>query len=88
MLSRTGQLLREIAKFRPNTAVIGVINNEKLINGFGITSSVFVSINSISEFTAIKNDFSLARNVLEPFGVEKGDTFLVVENEKMVQFVY
>lgn len=88
VLSRTGQLLREIAKFRPNTAVIGVINNEKLINGFGITSSVFVSINSISEFTAIKNDFSLARNVLEPFGVEKGDTFLVVENEKMVQFVY
>ncbi|MDW2929894.1 pyruvate kinase [Mesomycoplasma ovipneumoniae] len=88
VLSRTGELLKAIAKFRPNTAVIGVVNNEKLISGFGITSSVFVSINSISEFNAIKSDFNLARNVLKPFGAEKGDTFLVVENEKMVQFVY
>ncbi|AJC49932.1 pyruvate kinase [Mesomycoplasma flocculare ATCC 27399] len=88
VLSRTGELLKTIAKFRPNTAVIGVVNNEKLINGFGIISSVFVSINSISEFAEIKKDFNLARQVLKPFGVEKGDTFLVVENEKMVQFVY
>ncbi|WP_374958955.1 pyruvate kinase [Mycoplasma sp. 'Moose RK'] len=88
VLSRTGQLLKTIAKFRPNTAVIGVLNNEKLINGFGITSSVFVSINSINEFEAIKKDYNHARNVLKPFGVEKGDTFLVVENEKMTQFIY
>nr|WP_318023976.1 pyruvate kinase [Mesomycoplasma bovoculi] len=88
VLSRTGELLKTIAKFRPNTAVIGVLNNPDLIGGFGITSSVFVSLNSLADFQAIKSDYKLAREVLKPFGVQPGDTFLVVENEKVTEFTY
>ena len=43
ILSRTGNLLTEAAKFRPNTNILGVTNNEKQITQFGITSSVFNS---------------------------------------------
>ncbi|MGV2393792.1 UNVERIFIED_CONTAM: pyruvate kinase [Campylobacter lari] len=40
VLSRTGKLLSEVAKFRPNTIIIGVVNDEKQIGAFGITNSV------------------------------------------------
>ncbi|MXR09010.1 pyruvate kinase [Mycoplasma hyorhinis] len=88
VLSRTGQLLSTIAKFRPNTAVIGIINDAKLIGGFGITSSVFVANESLELFKEIKADFAHARRVLSTYGAEPGDKFLVVENDKIVEFIF
>ncbi|CAT04885.1 pyruvate kinase [Mesomycoplasma conjunctivae] len=88
VLSRTGQLLKNIAKFRPNTAVIGVVNDKNVIGSFGITSSVFVSLDSINFFAAIKKDITKAREVLKPFGAQPGDVFVVVENDKMTEFIY
>nr|WP_318033478.1 pyruvate kinase [Mycoplasmopsis cynos] len=40
VLSRTGELLKRVAKFRPNSIVIGILENEKLLGGFGAYSSV------------------------------------------------
>ncbi|RMX36087.1 pyruvate kinase [Mycoplasmopsis fermentans] len=87
VLSRTGQLLSEVAKFRPNTLIVGILNDENLIGGFGVTSSVWVSLDSIELFAKIKKDKSKALNALKPYGVKKGDRFLVVENESITEFV-
>ncbi|ADE19416.1 pyruvate kinase [Mycoplasma crocodyli] len=87
VLSRTGQLLKEVAKFRPNTAIIGVLNDEKLIGAFGITSSVFVSVDSLKLFNKIKENHAIATEALEPYGVQPGDRFLVVENHSITEHI-
>ncbi|NQZ29105.1 MAG: pyruvate kinase [Mycoplasmatales bacterium] len=88
VLSRTGELLREVAKFRPNTAVIGILNDEKMIGGFGITSSVFPSLDSLELFDKIKANPAEAKEALKAYGAKAGDKFLVVENEKTTEFVF
>ncbi|MCU9939963.1 hypothetical protein NW739_04510 [Mycoplasmopsis felis] len=61
VLSRTGELLKRVAKFRPNTITIGLVNDEKLLNGFGVYSGVFVSVDSKELFFEVKKDTSKAR---------------------------
>ncbi|VEU59202.1 pyruvate kinase [Mesomycoplasma neurolyticum] len=85
VLSRTGRLLKKVAMFRPNTAIIGIINDIELIGSFGITSSVFVSKDSIDLFSKIKQNPHYAKNALIPFGAKPGDKFLIVENEKIIK---
>ncbi|WP_435129407.1 pyruvate kinase [Mycoplasma sp. 6243] len=85
VLSRTGHLLKHVSKFRPNTITIGLVDNEKLINGFGIYSGVFVSVDSKKLFNEIKADYNKAQLALVPYGIQKGDKFLVVENEKFTE---
>ncbi|WP_027121252.1 pyruvate kinase [Mycoplasma leonicaptivi] len=87
VLSRTGELLKRVAKFRPNSLVIGVLDNEKLLGGFGAYSSVFVSVDSKNLFSEIKKDTSKAELALVPYGIQSGDKFLVVENEKITEEV-
>ncbi|EFF41760.1 pyruvate kinase [Mycoplasmopsis alligatoris] len=87
VLSRSGQLLKEVAKFRPNTSIIGILNNPKLIGAFGITSSVFTSVDSLKLFAKIKDDHSVALEALEPYGAQPGDRFLVVENHSITEHV-
>ncbi len=88
VLSKTGELLKEVAKFRPNTAIIGLINDEKKIGAFGITSSVFTSLRSKELFSAIKEDAKLVKEALRPFSAKDGDKFLLVENEKITEFTF
>ncbi|WP_033160895.1 pyruvate kinase [[Mycoplasma] collis] len=88
VLSRTGKLLKKVAMFRPDTAIIGILNDEKLIGAFGITSSVFVSKNSIELFSKIKSNPHFSKQALVPFGAKPGDKFLIVENEKIIKGVY
>ncbi|MBN4083735.1 pyruvate kinase [Mycoplasma sp. CSL10137] len=85
VLSRTGELLKHVSKFRPNTITIGVLNNDKLINGFGAYSGVFVSVDSLDLFDKVKADNSLAEEALRPYGIQKGDKYLVVENERFTE---
>lgn len=87
VLSRTGQLLAEVAKFRPNTNILGVTNHDKQVTQFGITSSVFVYPET-SAFDAIKQDASKARDVVERFGGQAGDKYLVIENDKITEFTF
>ncbi|VEU70129.1 pyruvate kinase [Mycoplasmopsis glycophila] len=85
VLSRTGELLKQVAKFRPNTTIIGVVNDPKMVKGFGIYSSVFTSLDSEALFPIVKADHAKAIESLAPYGIQKGDRFLVVENEKMTE---
>ena len=87
VLSRTGQLLSEVAKFRPNTNILGVTNHEKQVTQFGITSSVFV-FPEVNAFNDIKADKSKARDVVERFGGKAGDKYLVVENDQITEFTF
>ena len=87
VLSRTGQLLSEVAKFRPNTNILGVTNDKKQTTLFGITSSVFMSLDT-TMFDKIKEDKTEARKVVAKFGGKKGDKFLVVENEEINEFTF
>ncbi|WP_322962107.1 pyruvate kinase [Mycoplasmopsis cynos] len=82
VLSRTGELLKRVAKFRPNSIVIGILENEKLLGGFGAYSSVFVSVDSKKLFNLIASDAKNAVEALKPYGIQEGDKFFVVENEK------
>lgn len=84
VLSRTGELLSEVAKFRPNTKIIGITNNEKIISSFGITSSVFM-FPSITAFNDLKKDKSLAKSIVKKFSDGKSCKFLIVENEQIIK---
>lgn len=86
--STTGALLQTIAKYRPNTAIIGIVNDANMIGKFGVTNSVFVSRDSIKYFAEIKNDFSKGKEVLAPFGAKSGDKFLVVDNHDTKEFTF
>ncbi|MFV8470364.1 pyruvate kinase [Mycoplasma sp. VS509_3] len=86
-LSRTGTLLKEVAKFRPNSTIIGVVNNPLLVNAFGSYSSVWTSVDSEALFPLIKKDHKNAVTALEPYGIQKGDQFLVVENDVITEHV-
>ncbi|WP_036464150.1 pyruvate kinase [Mycoplasmopsis sturni] len=88
VLSKTGQLIKQIAKFRPNATVIGLLENQKLINGFGIYSGVFVSLDSSSLYSKVKEDHQNASEALVPYSVQKGDKFLVVENTKITEHTF
>ncbi|QSF13847.1 pyruvate kinase [Mycoplasma sp. Mirounga ES2805-ORL] len=85
VLSDTGRLLSEVAKFRPNTIIIGIINDEKLINSFGVTYGVWNSVDSKKLFKKIKRDFKYAKDALKPYNVEKGEKFLIVEQGNVLE---
>ena len=86
--SKSGQLLSEIAKYRPNAAIIGLVGDEKQIGKFGVTNSVFVSLDSIKFFNEVKDDFEKAREVLKPFYHNKGDKFLVIDEHNEKEFTF
>lgn len=88
VLSRTGQLLKEVAKFRPNTTIVGVVNDSKLLGEFGVISSVWMSLDSLELFEKIRLDKHEAVKALLPYGLEKGDKFLVVQNDLVYEFSY
>ena len=86
--STTGELLNEIAKYRPNAAIIGLVGDEKQIGKFGITNSVFVSLDSVKLFKECKDDFSKAKEALKPYFPKSGDKFLVVDRHKEEEFTF
>ena len=86
VLSRSGALLKEVAKFRPNVAILGVVADEKQINKFGVTSSVFVYPET-SMFETVKAEREIAsKNVVTRFEGQPGDKYLVVENEEITEY--
>ncbi|BBA22129.1 pyruvate kinase [Mycoplasmopsis bovirhinis] len=85
VLSRTGELLKRVAKFRPNTLTIGILNDEKLLGGFGAYSGVFVSVESKKLFALIKESTCKGVEALRPYGIQQGDKYIVVENDKFTE---
>ena len=86
--STTGDLLNAIAKYRPNAAIIGLVDDEEMIGKFGVTNSVFVSLRSKELFATVRDDFKKAAEALKPFDPQKGDKYLVVDRHKSEEFTY
>ena len=86
--STTGDLLNAIAKYRPNAAIIGLVDDEEMIGKFGVTNSVFVSLRSKELFATVRDDFKKAAEALKPFDPQKGDKYLVVDRHKSEEFIY
>jgi pyruvate kinase len=86
VLSRTGKLLTQIAKLRPNTNILGVTNDPKQTTQFGITFSVFMDIN-VENFAIIKANHAEAKKVVFKYGAKPGDKYLVVENDSIDEYV-
>lgn len=86
--STTGELLDAIAKYRPNAAIIGLVDDEEMIGKFGVTNSVFVSLRSKELFASVKDDFKKAVEALKPFEPQKGDKYLVIDRHKSEEFTY
>ena len=85
VLSRTGKLLSTVSQFRPNTAILGVTNDEKQTTQFGITSSVFMEPDT-KLFDEYKADHSKAIKTVKKYGGKPGDKYLVVENESIDEY--
>ncbi|MGL5522285.1 MAG: pyruvate kinase [Metamycoplasmataceae bacterium] len=86
--SNTGKLLESIAQFRPNAAIIGIVSDKDLITKFGITNSVFVSMDSIKLYDEIKKDFNKAKEALIPFFAQSGDSYLVADKHNTEEKVF
>ena len=86
VLTRTGQLISEISKYRPNANIIGITNDKRQTTQFGITSSVFMDMDT-SHFDALKKDPSKSIEIAKKFGAKKGDKYILAENEKITEFV-
>lgn len=88
VLSDSAQLLRRIAQYRPNTLIIGIVNNPKIIGSFGVTSSVFISRDSLKFYERGKINHLFLRDVLKPFYPKRGERFLVIENGETAEYSY
>ncbi|QEH61536.1 pyruvate kinase [Spiroplasma chinense] len=81
VLSRTGELLKTISKFRPNVTILGVCETEKLWTAFGAWHSIFMNkVDSIDE--AIANP-SVISEIARSWGAKKGTEILVVRSEEI-----
>ncbi|PPE04968.1 pyruvate kinase [Entomoplasma ellychniae] len=79
VLSRTGALLKTISKFRPNVAILGVSESERLLTAFGAWHSIFMS--KTNDLTALEeNDVELSKIALH-WGAKSGQKILIVRNK-------
>ncbi|TPR53863.1 pyruvate kinase [Metamycoplasma neophronis] len=88
VLSHTGQLLKEISRYRPNANIIGVVSDDKLVWSFGITAGVFCEKHSVAIRNLIKFNHAAGAQVLENYGVKKGDKFIVVDSLNITTHEY
>ncbi|AHB36028.1 pyruvate kinase [Spiroplasma apis] len=81
VLSRTGELLKTISKFRPNVTILGICENEKLWTAFGSWHSIFMNrVENIDE--AVANP-SLLSEIARSWGAKKGEEILIVRSENI-----
>jgi len=79
ILSRTGELLKTISKFRPNVTILGVCENKYLWSIFGCWHSIFMNI--VNELNAIWSTPELAGDIARSWGAKKGEEILIVKND-------
>ncbi|PZW00593.1 pyruvate kinase [Metamycoplasma auris] len=80
VLSHSGKLLKEIAKYRPNAYIIGIVSDDKLVWSYGVTAGVFCEKHSEAIRGLIKHDHEAGRQILGAYGARKGDKFIVVDS--------
>ncbi|WP_339029649.1 pyruvate kinase [Spiroplasma endosymbiont of Cantharis nigra] len=79
VLSRTGELLRTISKFRPNVTILGVCDKEELWTGFGAMHSIFM--NKVKSIDQVINNKDVLIEIARSWGAKKGEEILIVKNE-------
>lgn len=85
VLSRTGQLLKALSKFRPNTFVIGVSNDDKLYTTFGCYHSIFM--NKVSDYeNFIQSDEEILA-VAKSWGAKTGQKVLFMRSTEIRELV-
>ncbi|WP_338972637.1 pyruvate kinase [Spiroplasma endosymbiont of Panorpa germanica] len=85
VLSRTGELLKTISKFRPNVTILGVSADEKLYNAFGSWHSIFM--NQCKDFDAVSKDEVELSNIAKSWGAKTKEKVLVVRNEEIKEII-
>ncbi|RMA79029.1 pyruvate kinase [Metamycoplasma subdolum] len=88
VLSHTGALLKEVAKYRPNALVVGIVHYDNLVYSFGITNGVYVEQHSEAVRQIIKLDHDNARKALEKFDIQPGDKYIVVDSLNITEHTY
>ncbi|WP_339021312.1 pyruvate kinase [Spiroplasma endosymbiont of Atherix ibis] len=81
VLSRTGELLRTISKFRPNVTILGVCDNKKLWTGFGAMHSIFM--NQVANLDSFMDDQKAISEVAKSWGAKSGERILFVRSENI-----
>ncbi|ASP28627.1 pyruvate kinase [Spiroplasma corruscae] len=81
ILSRTGELLKTISKFRPNVTILGVCQEDKLLNAFGAWHSIFM--NKVNDIDKCWSNQEEINEIARFWGVKKGEEFLVVRSEEI-----
>ncbi|WP_342268687.1 pyruvate kinase [Spiroplasma endosymbiont of Aspidapion aeneum] len=83
--SRTGSLLKEVSKFRPNVRILGVCPEEKLWTAFGVWHSVFMT--KIDDFDKFILDKKAINDVAKNHGAKPGEKILFVRNETIEDII-
>ncbi|AUM62433.1 pyruvate kinase [Spiroplasma monobiae] len=81
VISRTGELLKTISKFRPNVTILGVCDNDKLWTGFGAMHSIFM--NKVENLDSFMEDEKAISEVAKSWGAKSGERILFVRNENI-----
>ncbi|AHI52576.1 pyruvate kinase [Spiroplasma culicicola] len=79
VLSRTGELLKTISKFRPNVTILGVCDDPKLWNAFGAWHSIFM--NKVDSIDEVAENPVLLGEIARSWGAKKGEEILIVKSE-------
>lgn len=88
VLSHSGKLLKEVAKYRPNAFIVGVVSDDKLVWSYGITAGVFCEKHSEAVRALIKYNHDAGCQVLTSYGAKKGDKFIVVDSLNITSHEY
>ncbi len=81
VLSKTGELLKALSKFRPNTVILGVSSNEKLYTAFGCYHSIFMTkVDDYEKF--IKSDEEISY-IAQSYGAKVGSKILFMRSEEI-----
>ncbi|MCV3733748.1 pyruvate kinase [Mycoplasma enhydrae] len=88
VLSHSGKLLKEVAKYRPNTHIVGVVSDDRLVWSYGVTAGIFCEKHSEAVRALIKFNHDAGRQVLDSYGAQKGDKFIVVDSLNITSHEY
>ncbi|ATZ16214.1 pyruvate kinase [Entomoplasma freundtii] len=85
VLSRTGELLKTISKFRPNTSILGVSESDRLWTAFGCWHSIFM--NRHNDIKALETNDTDLSAIAKSWGAQVGEKVLVVRNEDIRELI-
>ncbi len=77
--SKTGNLLKEVSKLRPNLNIIGVSSDPNLYSQFGIWHSIWMA--KPEEYDKLGKNIKHGETIAKNWGAKKGQKIFVVRNK-------